>query len=226
MKKTFGFYAFLFLLSFVVAALTEETLKYYLIRRVRTYRPEFADWKGYLYFGVAAGLGFSTIENIGYVIQTGFAEGDVLTKLIAILIVSLERMAVSTPLHLMVAYIQALGFIDKNVLNRPKNYFTIILPAVTFHGAFDFFLFLIQTSEWADWQKMLGSFLVSVATLVLLATFIFYRRKTTLPQEINQPGLLPVVQPRDPNAYVAIDREESQSHNEAYLPPTLPQTIN
>ena len=100
-KRSVGYFFFLFLMSYLIAGGTEEAMKYRLLRRVRNHRPEFSEWKvyfwisfffsflfrsllsrrchdaqGYLVYAVAPALGFSTVENVGYSFQGG---ADVLT---------------------------------------------------------------------------------------------------------------------------------------------------
>lgn len=66
--RTPGLYLFLFLLTFVVAAGTEETLKYMTPLRFRACRHSACPYV-YLVCATACALGFSTVENMGYTLQ-------------------------------------------------------------------------------------------------------------------------------------------------------------
>jgi len=73
-KRTPGLYIFVFLLAFVVAAGTEETLKYLTPLRFRACKHSACPYV-YLVCAVACALGFSTVENIGYTFQASGGGG-------------------------------------------------------------------------------------------------------------------------------------------------------
>jgi RsiW-degrading membrane proteinase PrsW (M82 family) len=74
-QRTPGLYLFVFLLAFVVAAGTEETLKYLTPLRFRACKHSSCPYV-YLVCAVACALGFSTVENIGYTFQASGGGGN------------------------------------------------------------------------------------------------------------------------------------------------------
>ena len=137
-------FIFLFLLSFISAGVVEESLKYYLTTRIRKYRPSYQVLQGYLLYALSAALGFSTIENIGYVLSgaAGGPGGD--SSFIGVLLNTLGRTFLSTPLHLLTAYLIGLQVIRRDVLGESLNIVQVMGWSVFFHGCFDFFLFAIM----------------------------------------------------------------------------------
>lgn len=85
-------------------------------------------------YAVMVGMGFATLENIGYVLQHGMGTG-------------ILRMFLSVPAHATFAILMGyhLGLAKFDATNRKKYLFLAVFWPVTFHGTYDYFLFLGNT---------------------------------------------------------------------------------
>lgn len=120
-------------MAYPVVALAEEGSKFFVLRRYAYPKSEFDEPFDGIVYSVMIGMGFATIENIGYVMQFGFVVGIV-------------RMLLSVPAHATFAVI--MGYYMGEAKFAPdrgqarKLILKGLLYAVLFHGTFDFFLFL------------------------------------------------------------------------------------
>lgn len=117
--------------AFCVVALSEEASKFLMLRLFLYPRKHFDDPFDGIVYAVMVGMGFATIENIGYVYQHGYATGVL-------------RMFLSVPAHGTFAVL--MGYFTGLAKFRPGSrliYFLLaLLLPVLFHGAYDFFLFI------------------------------------------------------------------------------------
>jgi len=136
-------------LTFIVIALSEEGSKYLAIRFVPYRRKAFDDPFDGIVYAVMVGMGFATLENIGYVMQHGFGTG-------------ILRMFLSVPAHGTFAVLMGyhMGLAKFDPVNRKKYMMLAIFWPVVFHGAFDFFLFVGST--WLHFGGSVISFIVAV----------------------------------------------------------------
>jgi hypothetical protein len=182
-NKTVGLFFFVVLAAWIVAAFTEEAMKYCLLGRVKHNRPEFNDWSGYLVYAVAPALGFSTIENIGYTFGSPDIASSVLT--------CVTRLLVATPVHCLTGYLLGIGVVRREVFSERLRWYRIMFPAVTFHGFFDYVQFLVATygehlnEEWPYTAEVLEAGL-AVVCLVLFALYV----RRAKGQLVNQYHLL------------------------------------
>jgi RsiW-degrading membrane proteinase PrsW (M82 family) len=120
--------------AYLVVALSEEGSKYFMIRIFAYRRAAFDEPFDGIVYAVMVGMGFATLENIGYVYENGMGTGIV-------------RMFLSVPAHatfaVLMGYYIGLAKFDND--NRKKYLFLAILLPIIFHGTFDFFLFLGST---------------------------------------------------------------------------------
>jgi RsiW-degrading membrane proteinase PrsW (M82 family) len=149
--------------AFVVVALTEEGMKY-LVLRWHAYRLDDFDepYDGIMY-GATVSLGFAAIENVLYVFQLGES-------------VAFQRMFTAVPAHavfgiLMGYYFGRARFIAKGSaqVERLKG----LGLAVLFHGLYDYFLFL-------NW-----GYLVLLAFVVLFIGLKLSRRAIRQHKELS-----------------------------------------
>lgn len=117
--------------AFILVALSEEWCKYFMVRYYAFRQPEFDEPFDGIVYTVMVGMGFATIENIGYVMQHGLAT-------------AILRMFLSVPAHASFAIL--MGYYVGRAKFRPGGRFSNLMKglllAVFFHGLFDFFLFL------------------------------------------------------------------------------------
>jgi RsiW-degrading membrane proteinase PrsW (M82 family) len=136
-------------LTFIVIALSEEGSKYLAIRFVPYRRKAFDDPFDGIVYAVMVGMGFATLENIGYVMEHGFGTG-------------ILRMFLSVPAHATFAVLMGyyMGLAKFDPVNRTKYMMLAIFWPVVFHGTFDFLLFVGST--WLHFGGAVVSFIVAV----------------------------------------------------------------
>lgn len=120
--------------AYLVVALSEEGSKYFMIRFFGYRRKSFDEPFDGIVYAVMVGMGFATLENIGYVYQNGIGTG-------------ILRMFLAVPAHATFAIIMGyyIGLAKFDATNRAKYLFLAILLPVIFHGTYDCFLFLGNT---------------------------------------------------------------------------------
>ncbi|MEO7524646.1 MAG: PrsW family glutamic-type intramembrane protease [Ferruginibacter sp.] len=137
------------ILSFFVIALSEELSKFVMLRYGAFNRKFFDDPFDGIVYSVVISMGFATLENIGYVLENGFATG-------------LLRMFLSVPAHATFGVLMGY-YVGLARFNPDKKKYYLILGlfwAVVFHGSFDFFLLTGKT--WMHFGGALVSFMVAV----------------------------------------------------------------
>lgn len=130
-------FVFLFLLSYVSAGVVEESLKYYCARDVKRRRPSYRVLYGYVLYAAAAALGFSSIENIGYVLSGALGRGGD-GSVLGVLLNVLGRVFISTPLHVLCGLLIGLQVYRRDVLGETLPLWKVMGWSVFFHGSFDF----------------------------------------------------------------------------------------
>jgi protease PrsW len=122
--------------AFGIVAFSEEICKFIVLRYYCYTRKSFDEPLDGIVYSVMVSMGFATIENIGYVMQTGYDTAFV-------------RMFLSVPAHATFAVV--MGYFVGKAKFDPANSFRYLLTgllwAVFFHGTFDFFLFLQKSQE-------------------------------------------------------------------------------
>ncbi|WP_207515581.1 PrsW family intramembrane metalloprotease [Longitalea luteola] len=125
-----------FLLSFIVVAASEEGSKYLMLRGYAYRNKAFNEPFDGIIYSVMISMGFATLENIDYVLNYGFRTG-------------LIRLFISVPSHgafaVLMGYHVGLAKFDKP--HAIRHIVKGLLLAIFFHGAFDFFLLLQNSSQ-------------------------------------------------------------------------------
>jgi protease PrsW len=125
-----------FLLAFIVVAGSEEGCKYLMLRFYAYRNKAFNEPFDGIIYSVMISMGFATLENIGYVLNYGFKTGII-------------RMFLSVPSHaafaVLVGYHVGLAKFDSS--RAIRHIVKGLLLAIFFHGAFNFFLFLQNSSQ-------------------------------------------------------------------------------
>jgi RsiW-degrading membrane proteinase PrsW (M82 family) len=137
------------LFAFGVVAVSEELSKYIMVRYFAYRRQAFDDPFDGIVYAVMVSMGFATLENIGYVMQHGFATG-------------IFRMFISVPAHATFGIIMGyfLGLAKFNPSYKNRYLFLSVIFPVLFHGAFDFFLFM--GNSWLHIVGALASFIIAI----------------------------------------------------------------
>ena len=151
--------------AYLIVAFGEEGSKFLALRFVPYRRKAFDDPFDGIIYSVMVGMGFATLENIGYVMQHGLGTG-------------ILRMFLSVPAHATFAVLMGyhVGLAKFDPANRTKHMILAIFWPVLFHGTFDFFLFVGKT--WLHFAGALVSFIVAVRL-----SFKLIRRKQALSKD-------------------------------------------
>lgn len=120
--------------AYLVVGLSEEGSKYLMLRLFAYRRRSFDEPFDGIVYAIMVGMGFATLENIGYVLQHGMGTG-------------ILRMFLSVPAHATFAVLMGyyLGKAKFDPVNRTKYLFLSLFWPVIFHGTFDYFLFIGNT---------------------------------------------------------------------------------
>jgi protease PrsW len=144
-----------FVISFVVAALTEEALKLFVLRKIIWGSKHFDEIMDGIIYAVAASLGFATLENLFYVFEGGIEIG-------------FARAALAVPAHALFSGIMGYYIGKAKKVRLPweakKFVFHGFTLAVLYHGLYDFFL-------------MTGSTMVFFVVPLLILMFFQLRHK-------------------------------------------------
>lgn len=150
--------------SYLIVAFSEEASKFLALRYGPYRRKSFDDPFDGIVYAVMVGMGFATIENIGYVMEHGLGTG-------------ILRMFLSVPAHATFAVLMGyhLGLAKFDVANKRRHMCLAIFWPVLFHGTFDFFLFLPRNS-WNGWL-LFGGAVVSFIVAVRLSLKLIRRKQ-------------------------------------------------
>ena len=139
--RTFGFYLFLFLLAFLIAAGVEETLKYKMVDRLKKMKGTNGKTAiGYQIYAITAALGFSIMENVGFLLAAGFKPE---TTILDLLSTATERIFIAIPIHCLCGYLIGLRVVRRDIFKQPLSLFDVMKWSVFLHGNFDFWLIMI-----------------------------------------------------------------------------------
>ncbi len=149
-------------LAYAVVGFSEEASKFLMLRLFLFPRKAFDDPFDGIVYAVMVGMGFATLENIGYVYKHGIATGVL-------------RMFLSVPAHATFAVLMGYftGLAKFNAEKRLWYFILALFFPVLFHGTYDFFLFLGQTIPHV--LGALASFVVAIGL-----SFKAIRRKQQL----------------------------------------------
>jgi len=153
------FYTALF--SYIIVGLSEELSKFLVLRYYAFKRKAFDDPFDGIVYAVMVGMGFATLENIGYV--TNYGWGTALT-----------RMFLSVPAHASFAVLMGyhVGLAKFDTARRSRYLVLAVFWPVLFHGTFDFFLFLGKS-----WLHIIGALLSFVVAVRLSLKLIRRKQK-------------------------------------------------
>eukprot|EP01041_Mallomonas_annulata_P002752 gene2752-5420_t len=115
-----------FLNSYFIAGFLEEVVKYLAICRLQNslLTPDF---RCLMVYGVCAGAGFATVENLFYVLSSDFSTAIV-------------RAFTSVPLHCLTGCLIGLELARQKFLNASPSFLRVIAVPWFLHGTYDFIL--------------------------------------------------------------------------------------
>lgn len=149
------------LMSFIVAALAEESFKFLVLRGYSARHDAFDEPFDGIVYGVAAGMGFAVVENVLYVFQGWMGGG-----LTGGFVTAIMRAITAVPGH------AASGVIMGACIGigrfKPWRGWLVLgfLGAVGFHGAYDAFLFLLTVPSVQE--AGMGAYCVAGFVMVFL----------------------------------------------------------
>lgn len=173
-----GFWLFLLILSYVVAGWTVEGLKYKCTSALKAERPRADRASAFIVAGVASALGFSTIENIGYVMYT-WAESDYWVDW-AIQIAC--RTLLASPLHCTTGVVIAIGVAKRDAYMDPSlQWYHILAMPVFFHGSFYLaqLTYMVISDGTSPLLDLMSQIVISIVTLAI-ASYYAYRKYISL----------------------------------------------
>jgi RsiW-degrading membrane proteinase PrsW (M82 family) len=148
--------------AYIIVGLSEELSKYVMLRYYAFPKKTFDEPYDGIVYSVMVGMGFATVENIGYVYQHGIGT-------------ALLRMFLSVPAHGTFAILMGYfaGKAKFNPEKRTTYLFLGLFWATFFHGTYDFFLFLQGglVSEYA------GDGLLFIGAVASFIIAIYFSRK-------------------------------------------------
>lgn len=120
-----------FVKAFVVVALTEEFSKYIIVRFYAQPKKAFDEPYDGIMYAVMVSMGFAATENVIYVLQGGYITG-------------LLRAFTAVPAHATFGILMGYFMGKAKFAKKNRILFNLLglLLAVTFHGFYDFFLFI------------------------------------------------------------------------------------
>ena len=135
--------------AYGIVALSEEGSKFLVLRFYAYPKKSFDDPFDGIMYAVMVGMGFATLENIGYVMQHGIGTG-------------ITRMFLSVPAHATFAVLMGyhVGLAKFDPTKRGRYFFQAMLWPIVFHGTFDFFLFLGNTL--LHFAGAIASFIIAI----------------------------------------------------------------
>ncbi|HNW69765.1 MAG TPA: PrsW family glutamic-type intramembrane protease [Bacteroidales bacterium] len=146
--------------AFLIVAVAEESCKFFVLKRYVYKKTDFNEPFDGIVYAVMISMGFATLENILYVVQSGIGT-------------AVLRMFTAVPLHAVCAIFMGY-FVGRAKFSTKKagNLFMGLFIAVIIHGLYDFFLF--QKDIPALW---IFSFLTLAASIGLSFIAINKHRK-------------------------------------------------
>lgn len=119
-----------FLKAFFIVALIEEFSKYIIVRYYAQPKNDFNEPFDGIIYAVMVSMGFAAVENIMYVFEGGLATAFL-------------RAFTAIPAHATFGVLMGY-FMGKAKFSNKKALWNLVglLAAITFHGAYDFFLFI------------------------------------------------------------------------------------
>jgi RsiW-degrading membrane proteinase PrsW (M82 family) len=148
--------AYTVVFAYLIVGLSEELSKYVMLRYYAYPKKSFDEPYDGIVYSVMVGMGFATVENIGYVLQHGLSTAFL-------------RMFLSVPAHATFAILMGY-FVGKAKFEPCRKKFLLasgVFWAVFFHGTFDVFLFLEQNKLLKQFIGTGLLFLGAVASLIV-----------------------------------------------------------
>jgi RsiW-degrading membrane proteinase PrsW (M82 family) len=155
-NHTPGFFIALFLYNFCVAAPVEQFFKYWVASKIKQHRPHERNPRIYVYYIIAAAIGFSVISSWLWIVQ----EENVGSAMVT----AVARTFVDCPFHVVTAWLIAIQVIKRDVYNQPRTWVQCVGPSIAVQGALETVTELID----ALWSTEIGVVLVNLTITILV----------------------------------------------------------
>ena len=164
--------------SYAIVAFSEEFSKFLGLRLYSYNQKSFDEPLDGIVYGVMVSMGFATLENLMYVLK--YAEIGLGYE------VGLKRMFLSVPAH--ASFGVVMGYFVGKAKFDSKNSFMLmiagLLAAIFFHGTYDFFLFVYETTIWG---RQTGETLLAGGAIVsFIVALVLSRRLIRSHRKISQ----------------------------------------
>lgn len=164
--------------SYAIVAFSEEFSKFLGLRLYSYNQKSFDEPLDGIVYGVMVSMGFATLENVMYVLK--YAEIGLGYE------VGLKRMFLSVPAH--ASFGVVMGYFVGKAKFDSKNSFMLmiagLLAAIFFHGTYDFFLFVYETTIWG---RQTGETLLAGGAIVsFIVALVLSRRLIRSHRKISQ----------------------------------------
>ncbi len=176
----FGMQSFIdaLLVSFVIAALTEESFKFCVLHFYSARQSAFDEVFDGIVYGVAASLGFALIENVMYVL-TAAADGGMDQGILVIIV----RALTAVPMHASCGVIMGACIGFSKIRKKPSWAVAGLLLAIFLHGVYDTFVFSMELPGLEDvvlGLLALGFIGTTIAGVVISILLVIILRKKQL----------------------------------------------
>jgi len=132
---------------------------------------QYKSLTNYLFCGIAAGLGLSTLENLLFLCLSTYvtvAENDSLWGLTA------ERIFIRAPIHCLTGAIQAMGFGARDLILGRFSILQVLVLPIFLQGTFQVVLMLISATGYDDDVVETSSLIWSGCMMVFMAATLWY----------------------------------------------------
>ena len=148
--------------SFIIAAIVEEYFKFWAMKRNVIYRPEFDEVRDGIVYGASAALGFATVENVLYALNTN----------VNIVVLLIMRGFLSVPLHAIVGAFSGYFFANwyfYESRQKKMSLLHVLKISILIHGTYNFALYL------ADYlHSILLGFAAGIT--IVVGSYIYLRK--------------------------------------------------
>eukprot|EP01040_Poterioochromonas_malhamensis_P009825 gene9826-10669_t len=177
----------LFLMTFVVMAGVEESMKHFAVRCCRFATP-LKDPHVVLVYLVAAALGFATAENLEYVFGVHVSPIPGTSRFWGEFAVLRTRLLM--PIHLICAVLQAAQMAQVVLGIAPQlNLGKVLLPAIVLHGSFEYFPLAIGAIQYAFDLELIALDVISMVipiVITVVGAIWAHRSYTEVEQRFQQ----------------------------------------
>ena len=175
-------YAAALWMSFVIAALPEETAKLTSVYLMAWRRPEFDERMDGIVYGARAGLGFALVENVAYLLLLPHSWSEYVT-------VYIGRAVLAVPGHAIWGGVSGYYAARRRFDGRGPSWWGGVLIAVVMHGAYDAWLFCAPVAI-ADGHMWLATTVAGLPVMIYLVPAVMIAASALLLRELSRRAIV------------------------------------